>query len=136
VSGGTRIYTVYHVSGRRSPDPIPFGEHHRKGKQPVVVAHYPRLEALMERAGPDGVPAAAVEYARNRVRHEVRFRREAIRRYIGPGSSGLSATLVSFPAFAHAAHRRLRPIVESAGILSFSRIEGEAALLAFTQEQR
>jgi len=133
---GDSYHTVYHVSGRRSTDPIPFGEHHRKGKQPVVVAHYPRLEALMERAGPDGVPAAAAEYARDRVRQEVRFRREAIRRHIGPGSATVGAVLGSLPGFVRAACRRLRPIVEDAGILSFPRIEGEAALPAFTERQR
>ena len=101
-----------------------------------MVAHYPRLEALMERAGPDGVPAVAVEYAGNRVRQEVRFRREAIRRHIGPGSAGIGQVLQSRPAFTRAARRRLRPIVDDAGILSFPRIEGEAALLAFTERQR
>ena len=129
--GGDPYNTVYHVSGRRSLDPIPFGEHHRKGKQPVVVAHYPRLEALLERSGPAGATAAAVEYARDRVRQEVRFRREAIRGHIGPGSATVGEVLGAFPAFVRAAARRLRPIVEDAGILSLPRLdlEGEETLL-------
>jgi hypothetical protein len=128
---GDSYHTVYHVSGRCSTSPIPFGEHHRKGKQPVVVAHYPRLEALMERAGPDGVLAAAIEYARNRVRQEVRFRREAIRRYVGPGPVSCGKVLGSYPGFIQAAERRLRPIVV-AGILWRPRVKwpGKAALMA------
>ena len=86
---GDPYHTVYHVSGWRSEEPIPFGEHHRKGRQPVVVAHYPRLEALLERAvGPEVVSESAVEDTRARLRQEVRFRREAIRRCMGPGSAG------------------------------------------------
>jgi len=125
---GDSYHTVYHVSGRRSTDPIPFGEHHRKGKQPVVVAHYPRLEALMERAGPDGVSAAAIEYTKDRVRQEVRFRREAIRRYIGPGPASCGKVLGSLPAFVCAAHRRLRPTVEDAGILAFPRVCAQSSM--------
>jgi len=129
-------HTVYHVSGRRSLEPIPFGEHHRKGKQPVVVAHYPRLAALLARSGRDEIPAAAAEYTNDRLRHEVRFRREAIRRYIGPGSATIGTVLGSFPAFVRAAKRRLRPIVEDAGILAFPRLdsEGGEALLALAVE--
>jgi len=127
---GDPYHTVYHVSGRRSLEPIPFGEHHRKGKQPVVVAHYPRLEAL-ERLAWETVSAAAVEYRNDRVRQEVRFRREAIRRCSGPGSATLGAVLGSFPAFVRAAERRLRPITRE-GILSLPGAdhEGEEALLA------
>jgi len=133
---GDSYHTVYHVSGRRSNEPIPFGEHHRKGKQPVVVAHYPRLEALLERAGPEGVPAVAVGYTTGRLRQEVRFRREAIRHHIGPGSAGLGAVLGSFPAFVEAARRRLRPMVDGAGVLSFPQLdpEGETALLALASD--
>jgi len=96
-----------------------------------VVAHYSRLEALLQRSGPEGVSAAAVEYAKDRLRQEVRFRREAIRRYIGPGSASLGEVLGSFPGFVRAAQRRLRPIVD-AGILSSPRLEpeGEKAFLA------
>lgn len=129
---GDPWHTVYHVSGRRSDAPIPFEEHHRKGKQPMVIAHYPRLEALLERPGPVELPATTVEYAEHRLRQEVRFRREAVRRYIGPGSASLGAVLGSVPAFVRATRRRLRPIVEDASILSFPRLdpEGEAALMA------
>jgi len=129
--GGDPYNTVYHVSGRRSLDPIPFGEHHRKGKQPVVVAHYPRLNALLARPGEGRVPAAAVEYTQGRTRQEVRFRREAIRGHIGPGSATVGEVLGAFPAFVRAAGRRLRPIVEDAGILSLPRLdlEGEETLL-------
>ena len=109
---GDPYSTVYHVSGRRSLDPIPFEKHHRKGKQPVVVAHYPRLEALLARRGPEGVSAAATEYTRDRLRQEVRFRREAIRRCIGPGSATVEAVLGSVPAFVRAAERRLRPMAD------------------------
>ena len=120
---GDPYNTVYHVSGRRSSDPIPFGEHHRKGKQPVVVVHYPRLEALLARRRPKEVTAGAVDYTRHRLRQEVRFRREAIRRCIGPGSATVGAVLGSFPAFARAACRRLRPIVQVEGILVSPRLE-------------
>jgi hypothetical protein len=135
---GDPYHAVYHVSGRRSSEPIPFGEHHRKGKQPVVVAHYPRLEALMQRWGSKRVSAAAVEYTKDRLRQEVRFRREAIRRHIGPGSAGLGAVLGSLPAFVRAAKRRLRPVVEGECILSFPRVdrEGKAALLASVDRLR
>jgi hypothetical protein len=117
---GDPWHTVYHVSGRRSLDPIPFGEHHRKGKQPVVVAHYPRLEALLDGLGAEAVSEAALEYTKDRIRQEVRFRREAIRRYIGPGSAGLGEVLGSFPGLVRAAQRRLRPIVEGKGILALA----------------
>ena len=117
-------HSVCHVSGRRSL--IPFGEHHRKGKQPVVVAHYPRLEALLERSGSDGPTAAAIEYTKDRGRQEVRFRREAIRRYIGPGSAGLGAVLGALPAFVRAAQRRLRPITQREGMLSLPRVDRES----------
>jgi hypothetical protein len=120
---GDPHHTVYHVSGRHSSDPIPFSDHHRKGKQPVVVVHYPRLEALLARSGPDEAPAAAIEYTRDRLRQEVRFRREAIRRCIGPGSASLGAVLGSFAAFVRAAERRLRPIVQVEGILALPRLE-------------
>ena len=129
---GDPYHTVYHVSGRRSLDPIPFCEHHRKGKQPVVVAHYPRLDALLARSRPQGVSAAAIEYTKHRLRQEVRFRREAIRRCIGPGSATVGAVLGSFPAFVRAAERRLRPITQREGILSLPRVDHESveALLA------
>lgn len=130
---GDPYHTVYHVSGRRSLDPIPFGEHHRRGKQPVVVAHYPRLEAL---AGREQITDAAVEYTKDRIRQEVRFRREAIRRCIGPGSATLGAVLGSFPAFVRAAERRLRRITQREGILSSPRVGTESgeALLALAVE--
>ena len=129
---GDPWHTVYHVSGRRSLDPIPFGEHHRKGKQPVVVAHYPRLEALLDGLGAEAVSEAALEYTKDRIRQEVRFRREAIRRCIGPGSATVGAVLGSFAALVRAAERRLRPMTQSEGILSLPGVgrEGEAGLLA------
>jgi len=123
---GDPWHTVYHVSGRRSEDPIPFEEHHRKGKQPVVVAHYPRYEALLERGGLERASETALDHTRNRLRQEVRFRREAIRRYIGPGSATIGAVLGSFPAFVRAARRRLRPIVGDGGILSFPGLDATA----------
>ena len=126
--------TAYHVSGRVSREPILFSRHHRKGRQPLVVAHYHRLAALYERDGRERVAAAAAEYARFRVREEVRFRREAIRPRIGPGSASLGRVLGSFRGFVRAAERRLRPIVE-AGILSAPALdpEGEAALASLTE---
>jgi hypothetical protein len=64
-----------------------------------------------------------------RICQEVRFRGEAIRRQIGPGSAPFSAVLASLPVFVRAAQRRLRPIVEDAGVLAFPRrgSDGEAA---------
>ena len=129
---GDPYNTAYHVSGRRSLEPIPFGQHHRKGKQPLVVAHYPRLEALLARRDSGEVTAAAIEYTRNRLRQEMRFRREAIRRYIGPGSATFGVVLGSLPTFVRAAERRLRPITQREGTLSSPRVdpEGQDALLA------
>ncbi len=122
---GDPYNTVYHVSGRRSSEPIPFTHHHRKGKQPIVVVHYPRLEALLARRDQAEVTAAAIEYTRNRLRQEVRFRREAIRRCIGPGAASVGSVLGSLPAFVRAAERRLRPITEHEGILSSPRGDRE-----------
>ena len=67
---------------------------------------------------------------------EVRFRREAIRRCIGPGSASVGAVFGSFPAFSRAAERRLRPLTEREGILPFPAVdhEGVRALLAVAAE--
>ena len=106
--------TMYHNGGKtRAPG--------------VVVVHYPRLESLLHRhseAGP-----AAVRYAAHRVRQEIRFRGQGIRRRVGGGSMTPEVVFGSFPALVQFAERRLRPVFE-AGILSppSRDLAGEAAL--------
>ena len=106
--------TMYHNGGKtRAPG--------------VVVVHYPRLESLLHRhseAGP-----AAVRYAAHRVRQEIRFRGQGIRRRVGGGSMTPDVVFGSFPALVQFAERRLRPVFE-AGILSPPPRDpaGEAAL--------
>jgi hypothetical protein len=127
--GGDPWHTGYHASGRVSKESIPFARHHRKGRQPMVVAHYPRLDKLAEDRALDAVPDAAAAYTAGRVCQEVRFRPEAIRRVIRGGPATPGVVLGSFPALVRAARLKPRPSVE-AGILRFPATdpEGVAAL--------
>jgi hypothetical protein len=106
--------TVYHQGGRAEASS-------------VVVAHYPRLDALLHRC-PDAGPEA-VEYTRWRLRQEVRIRADALRRLLGGGSVTVQAVLGSLPVFIGFAERRLAPIFR-AGVLSppIRSIPGEEAL--------
>ena len=73
--------------------------------------------------------AVGEDYTMGRIRQEMRFRREAIRRYIATRSATLGEVLGSLPAFVQAAERRLRRVFE-VGILSppCRDLPGEAAL--------
>ena len=97
----------------------------------VVVIHYPRLESLLHRHPEAG--AAAVRYAQHRVRQEIRFRGQGIRRRLGGGSMTPDVVFGSFAALVQFAERRIRPVFE-AGILSCPRrdLSGEAALASAT----
>ncbi len=106
--------TIYHNGGKtRAPG--------------VVVVHYPRLESLLHCRPESG--AAAVRYAERRVRQEIRFRGQGLRRRVGGGSMTPDVVFGSFPALVRFAERRLRRVFE-AGILSSpaSDLAGEAAL--------
>ncbi len=108
------------------------GVYHKGGKVKawtVEVVHYPRLESLLH--GHQDTPPFAVEYVRQRVRQEVRFRGPGLRRRVGSGAMSADVVLGSFPALVHFAERRLRRVFE-AGILSPPPrdLEGEAALAA------
>jgi hypothetical protein len=106
--------TVYHRGGKKA----------RAWK--TQVAHYPRLESLLRH--PDAA-TAAIEYCRQRVRQEVRFRGQGLRRRLGGGPMTLEIVLASFPLLVEFAERRLRPVFE-AGVLSPPPrdLVGEAAL--------
>jgi hypothetical protein len=65
--------------------------------------------------------AVGEDYTMGRIRQEMRFRREAIRRYIATRSATLGAVQGSFPAFVGTAHRRLRRAVKDTGIVPFAR---------------
>jgi hypothetical protein len=104
-----------------------------KGKNPPLrVVHYPRLEALQHRR--PGAAERAVEYVRQRVREEVRFRGPGLRNRLGGGPMTPAVVLGSLPALIAAAERRLRPVSE-AGVLSVPERdpEGEGALLALAE---
>ena len=109
-----RWLTIYHNGGKaRTPK--------------VVVAHYPRLESLLHR-NPNAA-AAAVRYAEHRVRQEIRFRGQGLRRRVGSGSMTPDVVLGSFPVFVRFAEKRLRRVFRE-GILSTPGrdLEGEAAM--------
>ncbi len=108
--------TVYHQGGRAQASS-------------VVVAHYPRLEALLHRC-PDAAPEA-VAYTRWRLRQEVRIRADALRRLLGGGSVTVKAVLGSLPVFVRFAERRLAPIFEKGILTRPGRdLPGEQALAA------
>ncbi len=116
---GERWLTIYHNGG--------------KTKTPGVrVAHYPRLESLLD-AHPDAGPAA-VRHARDRVRQEIRFRGPGLRRRLGGGSMTPDVVFSSFAVLVEFAERRLRPVFE-AGILSRPprNLAGEAALASVVE---
>lgn len=117
-NAGELWLSAYHNAGRsRAPG--------------VVVVHYPRLEALLHRR-PEA-DSATIEYCRDRVRQEIRFRGPGLRRRFGGGPMTAEAVFGSFPALVQFAERRLRPVFD-ADILSPPPrdLPGEAALASVT----
>ncbi|MBN1458755.1 MAG: hypothetical protein JXA57_04410 [Armatimonadetes bacterium] len=93
----------------------------------VTVVHYPRLESLLHHHPQAG--SVAVRYLTNRVRQEIRFRGQGLRRRVGAGSMTPDVVFGSFAVFAEFAERRLRPVFDAAILLPPPRdLAGEVAL--------
>lgn len=127
---GLRLPYSRPYRGPRDADEPWLSIYHNGGKARaprIVVIHYPRLASLLRRHAEAGT--AARRYAEHRVRQEVRFRGQGLRRAAGGGPMTPDVVFGSFAALVQFAERRLRPVFE-AGILSTPPrdLAGEAAL--------